>query len=93
MIYEYIETKMICSNGRKMTSFKFTKQQETKNICQDCLWKTEQKHGFTTWTARNQNVKVNSTNLTNIKRKNELHIWSRIIKINKDVGWLILPFV
>ena len=28
---------------------KLTKQKETKNICSDCLWKTEQKPGFTTW--------------------------------------------
>ena len=34
----------------------------------------------------NQNVKINSTNLTNLRKKNKLHIWPRIIKINKDVG-------
>ena len=58
--------------------FKFTKQQLTKNIHQSFLWKTRQKPGFTTWTARNQNVKVNSTNLTNLKKKNKLHIWPRL---------------
>ena len=53
---------------------RFTKQQETKNFCWDCLWKTKQKHGFTTWTTWNQNVRVNSANLTNMKKKNKLHI-------------------
>ena len=38
------------------------------------LRKTEQKHGFTTWTAWNQNVKVGSANLTKIKERNKLQI-------------------
>ena len=73
MIYGYIETKMFVQMAES-DIIRFTKQQETKNICWDCLWKTEQKPGFITWITWNQNVKVNSANLTNMKKKNKLHI-------------------
>ena len=33
-----------------------------------------------------KNVKVKSTNLTNIMKKNKLHIWPRIKRICKNVG-------
>ena len=58
----------------KVTFVGFLEQQETKNICWDCFWKTEQKPGFTTWTAWNHNVKVGSANLTKIRRRNNLQL-------------------
>ena len=66
--------KMFVQMAENATLLGSLEQQETKNFCWDYLWKTEQKHGFTTWTTWNQNVKVNSANLTNMKRKNKLHI-------------------
>ena len=59
---------------QKATFVSLLEQQETKNICWEYFRKTEQKHGFTTWTTWNHNVQVGSAKLTKVKERNKLQI-------------------
>ena len=71
---KYIKILRFMPMAEKDT-FKLTKTaRKPMNICWDCFRKTEQRHGFMTWTVWNCNVSIISTNLTRMRRRNILHI-------------------
>ena len=74
-------------------TFKLTKTaRKPMNICWDCFRKTEQRHGFMTWTVGNYNVQYNFYQFDkNEKKKYITHI--AYFKNYKYVGWLTIPFV
>ena len=58
--------------------YKFTWADRNQEYLLRLFKKTEQKHGFTNWTAWNYNVRVDSANLTKAKGRNKLQILPRI---------------